>query len=194
MIIDEVAPAPPPGIGAECLDRFRGGWKELDGPLPIIEGTVIALLVQRLPGDRDPKPVWLWVSKLAPSGGAEVDHWWSMYLRRFNLEHIFRFLKQTLGWTRPHLPDPAAADRWTWLILAAHTQLRLARVLVADHRLPWQQPLPAASMTPARTRTASRSQKPPQGTRPTRRQGRCGPGVASSQSIPRMLLRSPCGA
>lgn len=134
----------------------RGGWKELDGPLPIIEGTVIGLQVQRLPGDRDPKPVWLWVSKPSPGGGAEVDHWWSMYLRRFDLEHTFRFLKQALGWARPHLRDPAAADRWTWLILAAHTQLRLARTLVADHRLPWQQPLPAARMTPSRVRAGYR--------------------------------------
>jgi hypothetical protein len=31
-----------------------------------------------------------------------------------------------LGWTRPKLRDPAAADRWTWLILACYAQLRLA--------------------------------------------------------------------
>lgn len=36
-----------------------------------------------------------------------------MFQRRFDLEHTFRFLKQTLGWTRPHLWEPAAADRWT---------------------------------------------------------------------------------
>lgn len=45
----------------------------------------------------------------------------------FDIEHTFRMLKQTLGWTRPRRRDSAAADRWTWLILAAHTQLRLAR-------------------------------------------------------------------
>jgi hypothetical protein len=47
---------------------------------------------------------------------------------------------------------PLHADRWTWLILAALTQLRLARHLVADHRLPWQPPLHAAAMTPGRVR------------------------------------------
>ncbi len=37
------------------------------------------------------------------------------------LEHMFRFFKQVLGWTRPKLRDPAAGGRWTWLILAALT-------------------------------------------------------------------------
>ena len=36
----------------------------------------------------------------------------------------------------PKLRCPAAADRWTWLVLAAHTQLRLARPLAADLRRP----------------------------------------------------------
>lgn len=79
-----------------------------------------------------------------------------MYLRRFDLEHTFRFLKQTLGWTRPRLRDSAAADRWTWIILAAHTQLRLARPLARDHRLPWHKPLPQAALTPARVRAGYR--------------------------------------
>jgi hypothetical protein len=42
------------------------------------------------------------------------------------LEHIFRLFKQTLGWTAPKIRDPQAADRWTWLIIACHAQLRLA--------------------------------------------------------------------
>lgn len=134
----------------------RGAWSGHDGDLPVIEGTVVGLCVERLPGDRSPKPVWLWVSKPISDHGTEVDHWWSMYLRRFDLEHTFRFLKQTLGWTRPRLRNPAAADRWTWLILVAHTQLRLARPLAIDHRLPWQKPLPQAALTPARVRSGYR--------------------------------------
>ncbi len=43
------------------------------------------------------------------------------------LETAFRFLKQQLGWDKPMLRDPAAADRWTWLILACYVQLCLAR-------------------------------------------------------------------
>jgi hypothetical protein len=73
-------------------------------------------------------------------------------LRRFDIEHTFRFAKQALGWTTPKLRTPEQADRWTWLILTALTQLRLARPMVADHRLPWQTPQPAGLLTPGRVR------------------------------------------
>jgi hypothetical protein len=130
----------------------RGAWTTHGGELPIIEGTLIRLSVEHLPGDRAPDPVWLWTSHPEVTNAAEVDHCWAMFLRRFDLEHTFRMLKQTLGWTRPMLRSPQAADRWTWLILTAHTQLRLARPLAADHRLAWQAPLPAERLTPARVR------------------------------------------
>jgi DDE superfamily endonuclease len=113
----------------------RAGWADHQGQLPTIEGTLIRLVVDRLPGDRNPKPVWLWCS--APGlPAAEVDRIWQSYLRRFDLEHTFRMLKQTLGWTAPRLRDPHAADRWTWLTIIAYTQLRLARDLTADLRRP----------------------------------------------------------
>src|ERR671923_94629 len=35
----------------------RAAWLDHDGPLPVIEGTLIRLQVEHLPGDRDPKPV-----------------------------------------------------------------------------------------------------------------------------------------
>jgi hypothetical protein len=113
----------------------RGCWIDHDGELPIIEGTLIRLQVDHLPGDRDPKPVWLWTS-ITGATGADVDRWWQALLRRFDLEHTFRLFKQTLGWTAPKIRTPAAADRWTWLVVAAHTQLRLARPLAADLRRP----------------------------------------------------------
>src|SRR5438309_2323269 len=47
---------------------------------------------------------------------------------------------------------PEAADRWTWLIIAAHTQLRLARPLAEDLRKPWERPAAARRLTPARVR------------------------------------------
>ncbi len=72
------------------------------------------------------------------------------------LEHTFRFLKQVLGWTAPKLRDPAAASRWTWLILACHAQLHLARGLTEDLRLPWQRPAPPGRLTPARVRRGFR--------------------------------------
>jgi hypothetical protein len=40
----------------------RAGWAEHEGQLPTVAGTLIRLVVDRLPGDRNPKPVWLWSS------------------------------------------------------------------------------------------------------------------------------------
>lgn len=61
-------------------------------------------------------------------------------------------IKQILGWTRPKFRDPEAADRWTWLIIAAHTQLRLVRSLVTDLRRPCERPAPPNQPTPARVK------------------------------------------
>ena len=83
---------------------------------------------------------------------AEVDRLWQAFLRRFDLEHTFRLFKQVLGWTAPKIRDPAAADRWTWLIITVHAQLRLARPLAGDLRLPWERPAPPGRLTPARVR------------------------------------------
>jgi hypothetical protein len=134
----------------------RGAWAGHDGELPIIEGTLIQLTVDHLPHERHPKPVWPWTSGPA-AGASEVDRCWQAFLRRFDIEHTFRFLKQALGWTAPKLRDPAAAGRWTWLILAAHAQLRLARPLAEDLRPPWQRPAPAGRCTPARVRRGFRN-------------------------------------
>ncbi|WP_433192179.1 hypothetical protein ACQP1G_25960 [Nocardia sp. CA-107356] len=60
-------------------------------------------------------------------------------------------MKQTLEWTRPQFRTADQADRWTWLILAAYTQLRLSRGLTTDLRDPWEKPVtdPTGSPRPA---------------------------------------------
>jgi hypothetical protein len=134
----------------------RSAWLDHDGPLPVIEGTLIRLRVDYLPGDRHPKPVWLWHSRTSAAPD-DVDRLWRAFLRRFDLEHTFRLFKQVLGWTVPKIRDPAAADRWTWLIIICHTQLRLARPLAADLCLPWERPAPPGRLTPARVRRGFRN-------------------------------------
>jgi hypothetical protein len=139
--------------------EHRGGWATHAGPLPIVEGTLIRLAVDHLPGQREAKPVWLWSSHTGADTddlAAEIIRCWQAYLRRFDEEHTIRFWKQTLGWTAPKIRSPAAADRWTWLIVAAHTQLRLARPLAHDLRRPWERPLPPERLTPARVRRGFR--------------------------------------
>ena len=102
------------------------------GPLPIVVGTLILVEVERLPrGERrrEPKVLWLWWH--GPKGTApDLELVWRSYVRRFDLEHTFRFLKQSMGWTTPRVRHPEQADRWSWLVVVAYTQLRLARVRV----------------------------------------------------------------
>ncbi|HTQ88586.1 MAG TPA: NF041680 family putative transposase [Streptosporangiaceae bacterium] len=133
----------------------RAAWEDHEGELPVIEGILIRLAVDHLPGQRDAEPLWLWSSR-AGAGEEAVNRAWQAFLRRFDLEHTFRFLKQALGWARPKLRDPAAADRWTWLVIAAYAQLHLARGLAADTRLPWQRPCPPGRLTPSRVRAGFR--------------------------------------
>jgi hypothetical protein len=137
----------------------RTAWAAHIGDLPILEGTVILLQVDRLPSGAIPKPVWLWHSQTGLDH-ATVDRLWQAFLRRFDIEHTFRMLKQTLGWTTPKLRSPEAADRWTWLLLAAYTQLRLARGLAADLRRPWEKPAPSQRLSPARVRRGFRNLRP----------------------------------
>jgi hypothetical protein len=137
----------------------RSAWVTQTGALPIIDGTVIRLDITRLPSGAIPKPVWLWWSG-TDATPADVDHLWQAFLRRFDIEHTFRLLKQTLGWVCPKIRTPQAADRWTWIMLAAYTQLRLARPLAADLRRPWEQPAPPDHLTPARVRRGFRHLRP----------------------------------
>ncbi|MGW3186220.1 NF041680 family putative transposase [Kitasatospora sp. NPDC001119] len=135
----------------------RGPWLDhAEEELPVLHGTLIRLKVERLPGDRNPKPVWLWCSATAATG-ADVNRWWQSFLRRFDLEHTFRLMKQTLGWTAPKVRHADTADLWTWLIMAAHTQLRLARPLAEDLRRPWERPAEPRRLTPARVRRGFRN-------------------------------------
>src|SRR5512144_1579981 len=128
----------------------RGHWANRDQP-PIVRGTVVRVDVEHLPKptSRTKKTLWLWAAAPAP---LDLDACWRAYLRRFDIEHTFRFVKNTLGWTTPSLRTPEQADRWTWLIVAAYTQLRLARNLVEDQRLPWERRTKTGQLTPARVR------------------------------------------
>jgi len=149
------------GVQVAAWDRMHpklarvNGWEHHQGKIPLIEGTLIQLRPGPIPGYRELKPMWLWAS-VTGAAGPEITALWQAFLRRFDLEHTFRFAKQVLGWDAPLLRDPAAADRWTWLIIAAYTQLRLSRPLAADLRLPWQRPQPPGTMTPARVRRGFR--------------------------------------
>jgi hypothetical protein len=164
---------PEPSAEHACEDAGYGcvrvrAWAELHpkvhnhegrgtrGPLPIVVGTLILVEVERLPrgeSRREPRVLWLWWH--GPQGTApDLDLIWRSYVRRFDLEHTFRFIKQNMGWTSPRVRHPEQADRWSWLVVAAYTQLRLARARVADLRLPWERCYDAGRLTPVRVHRA----------------------------------------
>jgi hypothetical protein len=78
---------------------------------PIVRGTVVLVEVNRLPArPYPPQRLWLW---WAGTDAPDLDLLWRSYVRRFDLEHTLRFLKQSLGWTTPRLRHPEQADRWS---------------------------------------------------------------------------------
>src|SRR5881394_2881351 len=132
------------------------GWPP-DTELPIVQGTVIRVSVEHLPGGRKPlKDIWLF--HCAPPGAEpDLDLLWKAYLRRFDQEHFHRFAKVYLGLRAAHLASAAATDRWVQLALAAYAQLRIACTLAGDLRRPWHpKPEPGTVLSPYRTRLGFR--------------------------------------
>jgi hypothetical protein len=163
------------------------------GPRPIVRGTVIRVQVERVPArTRPPKVLWLWWA--GPAGlQLDLDLVWRAYIRRFDLEHTVRFAKQTLGWTTPRPRHPAQADRWTWLVVVGYAQLRLARQVAGDQRLPWERPRPQPRLSPVRVRRgfpqllvrlgSPASAPKPAGCPPGRPKGRCSGPAARYPAI-----------
>ncbi len=106
------------------------------------------ILVERLNprlSQSQSKPMWLvWIGQSMLS----LSEIWRKYLRRFAVDHWYRFLKQRLHWTIPQLSTPQQCERWSDLMPIMTWELWLARDLVAQHHLPWQKPI--ANLTPGR--------------------------------------------
>lgn len=181
-------------VDPQCGRVQIDAWRELrargaaDAPF-----TIVRVELERLPRRaKSPAPLWLaWIGDELPTDLADL---WHTYILRFTVEHGFRFLKQTLGWTTVRPRDPKAADRWTWLLVLALWQLWLARPLVSDQRLPWERPLSTSQLTPGRVRrafsglfaqlgTPARPPKP-RGKAPGRRPGHA-PGPQSRHPVTR---------
>jgi len=172
-------------------DRHRriqrdGFWVDHPGVLPIVSGSVVRIECERLPGGTGGVvgPMWLWH---AGPESLDVVTIFAVYQRRFDIEHTFRFVKQELGWTRPAPLSPETASLWTWIVLVVYTQLRLARGVCRDRRLPWEKPLEPDRLPPRRVRRDFRRvrallgtpAKPPKFSRP-------GPGrPRGGTSVPR---------
>ena len=86
-------------------------------------------------GKRCLKPMWLaWLGMTMPP----LEALWLSYLRRFAVEHWYRFAKQRLHWTQPQFSSLSATERWSDLMPLLSWQLWLARADCTDQPLPWQ--------------------------------------------------------
>jgi hypothetical protein len=93
------------------------------------------------------KPIWLaCLIEQMP----KLEALWSIYQRRFAIDHWNRFAKQRLHWTKPQFSTPAQGERWSDLMPLMTWQLWLARDIVTDTHLPWQKPQPTKKLTPGR--------------------------------------------
>ncbi len=94
--------------------------------------------------------LWLMYAGQTPLNPARD---WRYYLRRYTIEHWYRFLKSQLLWTSFAGTALHNTQLWSHLVTVACWQLWLARRLVADQRLPWEKPVVVHSqLTPGRVR------------------------------------------
>jgi hypothetical protein len=173
----------------------RAGWEDHHGELPVIEGTLIRLRVDHLPGDRSPEPLWLWSSRARARAGA-VDRTWQAFLRRFDIEHTFilqagprldpaqaagpgRRRSVDLADPRQLCPAPPRPPprRRSAAALAAALPARPAHPRPGPPRVPEHPPGTARSGQRAETRqtrprTPARLEEPPPGHPPRRGQDR----------------------
>lgn len=92
------------------------------------------------------KPLWLaWKGEQMPTLIELVG----LYLRRFTIEHWYRFCKQRLHWTLPNFGSKQQCGRWSDLMPMMTWELWLAREVIVDCPLPWQKS--EIKLTPRRT-------------------------------------------
>jgi hypothetical protein len=101
--------------------------------------TLIGMLVQVefLQADGTPRykrPMWLFWTGPHSVALSELCR---MYLWRFAIEHLFRFLKQHLGLNSNRSPDLVSAQQWMWLCALAYWQLLLMRDAVQEDYPAW---------------------------------------------------------
>jgi len=98
-------------------------------------GSVVC--VEFLKEDGTPRyqrPLWLFWT--GPEEVAPQDLC-RMYLWRFAIEHLFRFLKQHLGLNSHRSSNLESLQRWMWMVALAYWQLLLMRDTVQPNRPAW---------------------------------------------------------
>lgn len=100
-----------------------------------VKGSVVC--VEFLKEDGTPRykrPLWLFWT--GPEDVSPQDLC-RMYLWRFAIEHLFRFLKQHMGLNSHRSSNLASLQRWMWIVALAYWQLLLLRDTVQPNCPAW---------------------------------------------------------
>lgn len=115
--------------------RVRVWYKLHFKKLATLIGTLVQ--VEFLKEDGTPRykrPMWLfWTGPQSIS----LSDLCRMYLWRFAIEHMFRFLKQHMGLNSNRSPSLVSAQQWMWLCALAYWQLLLMRDAVQEDYPAW---------------------------------------------------------
>jgi hypothetical protein len=115
--------------------RVRAWHKLHFKKLATLIGTLVQ--VEFLKDDGTPRykrPMWLfWTGPQSIS----LSDLCRMYLWRFAIEHMFRFLKQHMGLNSNRSPSLVSAQQWMWLCALAYWQLLLMRDAVQEDYPAW---------------------------------------------------------
>ena len=117
------------------------------------------LRVEFLKPDGKPRykqPMWLLLGM--DSTGVSLQALCRMYLWRFAIEHMFRFLKQNMGLNSSRSNDLVATEQWMWMCALAYWQLLLMRHLVEAGRPAWHPRFrdgPSKPLTPGQVQRAA---------------------------------------
>lgn len=65
--------------------KRRGDWADHEGGIPIVEGTLVHLAVEYLPGNRAPRPLWLWQHSDPDTAVHDADRPWRIFLSRHRI-------------------------------------------------------------------------------------------------------------
>ena len=115
--------------------RVRVWYKLHFKRLAKVVGSVVCIEFLKEDGTpRYKRPIWLFWT--GPDDVTPQDLC-RMYLWRFAIEHLFRFLKQHLGLNSNRSNNLESLQRWMWLVGLAYWQLLLMRGRVRADRPAW---------------------------------------------------------
>lgn len=143
---DKVTRVERPGGGWVMISVWENVHVQSRPNLPLC-----AVRVQVFRSDGKPRyhrPLWLvW------TGSAEMDwaEFWLVYLKRFCLECVHQFTKNSMCWTRGRFGYTGREERWTWMVMLAYWMLLLSAPGARDICRPWEKPMPEGKLpTPGR--------------------------------------------